>query len=104
MAEMSVPEFVQTLANNFAAGWLAIETASVTDETRSENEIAMVNRMVELLSWYLIQGLLQDSAAGNSVHQGLAPRLEASLKTWKAILSGMFSMHFHIERPLNLPS
>ena len=71
------------------AGWLAIEAGRASDSETTE--VALVNRMVQLVSAYLISKLLRDLEAGDAVVGGSAT--EVSLVRWQKVLQGECSSH-----------
>ena len=83
MASSSVAEetSITSVADNFMTEWLAIKDSSHPERSH-EVKIVLVNRMVQLFSWYLIEKLL-DEAYGSS---------PASSEAEKSLLQGRDSL------------
>lgn len=90
MQEMATSDedSVKTLADSFMTGWMAIEADRMSDSKATE--IALVNRMVQLVSTYLISKLLRDLEAGDT--DGGSPAEEPRVR-WKKVLQGKSSTH-----------
>ena len=76
---------VRALADSFMAGWLALESRQ--SSSKKKDEIELVNRMVQLFSWYLILNQFKElesewPCGGSEVQQ-------SQYKTmWKQVLQG----------------
>ena len=82
MASLTIAQetSIKSLADGFMAGWLTTEDFS-RPRRSSVVEIVLVNRMVQLFSWYLIEKLLE------AVHES-SPEAEESIKRWTRVHKG----------------
>ncbi len=86
MGDVSEFESVQALVDDLMESWLSIESGSASDrEAQCRNERALVNRTVELLSWYQIHEALQEMAGSS----GSVGQQHTSTINWKTILTGI---------------
>lgn len=74
---------VRTLTDTLIESWLSI--ASYPGSEAQHNERALVNRIIELLSWGQIHKALQEMA-GSSESSG---QQHTSIINWKTILTGI---------------
>ena len=87
MAAMAVSDgdSVKALADSFMTGWLAIENEVDGVSGSETREVALVNRMVQLFSSYVIVKLLKKLESSDTV--GSTPA-EGSRVTWQQVLQG----------------
>ena len=77
-------DLVKTLADTFMTGWMATETNRV----KATEEVALVNRMVEVFSAYLISKFLRELEEGDSDASAGESRVR-----WQKVLQGKSSSH-----------
>lgn len=82
---------VSALVDSFVAGWLATEAGGLAKEGRGrkERETELVDRMVRLLSWYVILDLLRESSDSADSSND-----EVSRTKWEHILQGTYIRNF----------